>query len=370
MRCVRVLLHGRLRYPVGSGRLTLGTELLPLLPSNDIFYDPPKLRYRLDQDGYLYFKNTVPREVVAAGLDDLANQMRACRWTLDEDRTRQATLNGFAMGVPYPSTAGGELPPPSIHYTEAIRSAVSGTSVMATVRQVFGGAVTPTTLQTLHLGAPGESFGFRMPSVYMNRGTKLALVALVPLHDTPLHMGTPLIVRSSNSHDTYAPLRKTYGQWEVESNTIRGDGCYTEDPAELAPLGKTVGQDEVTGASIVVDVNPFVSSAFEAGDLLLTTVYTMQSFLTNQTNCWRLMAEAVWCMEGDDVGLDPRYVGPSAEGLASWTAHRDDPAKYPKTLREAKKEWGLLTDLSDVDTAAGATAATATGSTSSSSPSA
>ncbi|KPI83780.1 hypothetical protein ABL78_7180 [Leptomonas seymouri] len=358
MRCVRLLLHGKLRYPVGTGHLTLGTELLPLLPSNDIFYDPPKLRYRLDQDGYLYFKNTVPREVVSAALDDLANQMRDCAWTLDEDRARQAALSGFAMGVPYPSTPG-ELPEPNIQYTDAIRSAVSGTSVMATVRQVFGGAVTSATLQTLHLGAPGESFGFRMPSVSMNRGTKLALVALVPLHDTPLHMGAPLMVRSSNILDTYAPLRKTYGQWEVESDTIRGDGCYTEDPAELAPLGKVAGRDEVTGASIIVDVNPFVSSAFEAGDLLLTTVYTMQSFLTNQTNCWRLMAEAVWCMEGDDVGLDPRYVGPQAEGLATWMEQRDNPARYPKTLMEAKREWGLLQDLSSMDAAA-ATSSTAT----------
>ncbi|KPA78316.1 putative mitochondrial hypothetical protein [Leptomonas pyrrhocoris] len=362
MRCGRLLLHGKLRYPVGTGSLALGTELLPLLPSNDIFYDPPKLRYRLDQDGYLYFKNTVPREVVSAGLDDLANQMRACAWTLDEDRDKQVAQNGFALGVPYPSTPG-ELPPISIQHTDAIRNAVSGTSVMATVRQVFGGAVTATTLQTLHLGAPRESFGFRMPSVFSNRGTKLALVALVPLHDTPLHMGTPLVVRSSNSQDTYAPLRKTYGQWEVESDTIRGDGCYTENPAELAPLGKVAGRDEVTGASIIVDVNPFVSSAFEAGDLLLTTVYTMQSFLTNQTSCWRLMAEAVWCMEGDDVGLDPRYTGPNAEGLATWTEHRDDAAKYPKTLTEAKKEWGLLKDLSTVDVAAAPSSTTTTPST-------
>lgn len=348
MRCVRVLLHGKLRYPVGTGQLTLGTELLPLLPSNDIFYDPPKLRYRLDQDGYLYFKNSVPREVVSAGLDDLANQMRDCGWTLDADRAKQAALNGFAMGVPYPST-GGELPPPIIQYTDTIRNAVSGTSVMATVRQVFGGAVTPATLQTLHLGAPGESFGFRMPSVTMNRGTKLALVALVPLHDTPLHMGTPLVVRSSNSHDTYAPLRKTYGQWEVEGDGIAGDGCYTDDPAELSPVGKVAGRDEVTGASIIVDVNPFASSAFEAGDLLLTTVYTMQSFLTNQTSCWRLMAEAVWCMEGDDVGLDPRYMGPQAAGLAEWMEHREDVTRYPKTLQQAKREWGLLKDFSKVD---------------------
>ncbi|KAK7194922.1 hypothetical protein NESM_000414400 [Novymonas esmeraldas] len=350
MRCVRVLRHGRLTYPVGVGRVALGTELLPLLPSNEIFYDPPKLRYRLDKDGYLYFKGTVPRALVNAGLDDLAHQMRECGWTLDADRERQAALNGFAVGVPYPSTSGAELPPPNIRYTDTIRDAVSGTSVMATVRQVFGGAVSVATLQTLHLGAPGETFGFRMPSVFMNRGTRLALVALVPLHDTPLHMGTPLVVRGSNSHDSYAPLRKTYGQWEVESDTIRGDGCYTEDPRELTPLGKMPGTDETTGASIIVDVNPLASSAFEAGDLLLTTVYTMQSFLTNQTSCWRLMAEAVWCMEGDDVGLDPRYTGTEAPGLATWMERRDDPGVYPRSITQAKQQWGLIPNVAATTT--------------------
>lgn len=348
MRCARVLRHGRLCYPVGSGRLTLGEQLLPLLPSNDLFYDPPKMRLRLDKDGYLYFKNIVPREVANAALDDLAHQMRHCGWTLEEDRIRLADKNGFAMGVPYPSTVSEQqqpLPPPAIEYTETIRSAVSGTSVMAAVRQVFAGAVNATTLQTLQLGAPGESFGFRMPSVYMNRGTKLALVALVPLHDIPMHMGTPLVVRGSNSGDGYTAIRHTYGQWDVEGGGIRGDGCFTQLPDELSPLGKQIGKDEVTGLPVVVDVNPFVSCAFEAGDLLLMTVYTMHAYLTNQTPYWRIMAEATWTMEGDDVGPDPRYVGDAAPGLSTWYAERDDPEKYPRSLAQAKKDWGLVKDL-------------------------
>lgn len=313
-----------------------------MLPSNDIYYDAPKLRYRLDQDGYLLLKGIVPRDVVNDGLNDLATQMRNCGWTLEEDRQKQAAKDGFTMGVPYPTSLNDVFPPANISYTDPIRSVVSGTSVMAAVRQVFGGAVTASTLQTLHLGAPGEHFGLRMPSVFLNRGTKLALVALVPLQDTPMHMGAPVVVRSSNSQNTYAKIRQTYGQWEVEGGDIRGDGCFTEDPAELTPLGKQNGTDEVTGAPIVVDVNPMVSSSFEAGDLLLMTVYTMHGFLTNQTSSWRLMAEAVWCMDGDDVGLDPRYVGDDAVGLSAWIEHRDDPAVYPRSLTQAKKDWGLL----------------------------
>lgn len=105
LRASGVFRHGRLSYPVGTGRIAVGQQLLPLLPSNDIFYEPAKMRMRLDKEGYLYFKNVVPREVVNNALDELASQMRASAWTLDEDRERQASLNGFTNGSPVPLSA-------------------------------------------------------------------------------------------------------------------------------------------------------------------------------------------------------------------------------------------------------------------------
>lgn len=347
MRKCLVKRHGRLSFPLGTSRLAVGHDLHPIVPSNDLYYDPPKLRHRLDKDGYLYFRNIVPRTTLNEALDDLANQMLRCGWTRAEDREQLILRDGVTLGIPFPST--GQLPPPQITYTESLRSAVSGTSVMALVRQVFGGAVRVSDVQSLHLASPQETFGLRMPSVHLNKGTKLALVALVPLHDIPLCMGTPVIVKGSNSTDSYAALRQTYGQYELESGDIRGDGCYTHDPQELLPLGKQAGVDEVTGRAITVDVNPFLSTAFEVGDVLLMTVYTMHAFLTNTTNCWRIMVEAVWTMEGDDVGMDPRYVGTGAAGLRKWYADRDDPKKYPRTMDEAKRAWGLVPNVpSDV----------------------
>ncbi|RNF08497.1 phytanoyl-CoA dioxygenase [Trypanosoma rangeli] len=338
-KCV-IKRHGRLKFPLGTSFLTLGHDLHAMVPSNELYYDPPKLRHRLDKDGYLYFKNIIPRVVLDTAIDDLGNQMLQCGWTRAEDRAEQMSRDGVTLGVPFPST--GKLPPPQIKYTDSLRSAVSGTNVMALVRQVFGDAVNVTDVQSLHLAAPQETFGLRMSSVYLNKGTKLALVVLVPLHDIPFQMGTPVVVKGSNSTESYMMLRSTYGQHEVESGNIRGDGCYTHDPQELLPLGKQAGIDEVTGRTITIDVNPFVSTTFEVGDVLLLTVYTMYAFLTNTTNAWRIMAEAVWTMEGDDVGPDPRYVGADAPGLSSWYANRDDPVKYTQTMDEAKRAWGLL----------------------------
>ncbi|CAD2221054.1 phytanoyl-CoA dioxygenase [Angomonas deanei] len=352
-QCVRRL-HGRLTYPVGQSKLAVAEDLLPIIPSNDIFYDPPKLRARLDETGYLYFQNVIPSDVVNNALEDLASQMIACQWTLEEDRKRLVDLNGFSYGVPFPHLAHHadvELPPPSIEFTDTIRAAVSGTSAMSVVRQVFGGKVNAMDLHSLQMGSPGESFGFKTPSVLLNKGTKLALVALVPLQDTPMCMGPPVVVRGSNRTDGYSKIRKTYGQWEVESGNIAStDGCYTHRAEELSPLGKQMGTDPVTGRSIVIDENPFVSCAMGAGDILLLTVYSMYSYLTNQTNYWRMFGEAVWIMDGDDVGPDPRYMGTNAPGLAGWYDSCTDPTKHPLTIEAAKKEWGLLGNLEEVKT--------------------
>ncbi|KAG8343048.1 hypothetical protein TRVL_06120 [Trypanosoma vivax] len=339
-------MHGRLSFPLGPAglQLVVGKDLLPLVPSNDAYYSPAKLRHRLDAEGYLFFKNVIPRATLEAALEGIAHQMLDCGWTLLGDRQRMLKSNNGVppLSVPFPST--GKLPPPRMTYTDTLRAAVSGPSVMALVRQVFGGRVRVWDVQSLHLAAPQEAFGLRMSSVFMNRGTRLALVALIPLHDTPFHMGVPVLVRGSNSSETYATLRQTYGQHEVEGGDIFGDGCYTHDPEELMPLGKQPGIDEVTGRSVVVDINPFLSVALEPGDVLLMTVYTMFSFLTNTSHCWRIMAEAVWTMEDDDVGPDPRYVGDNALGLSGWYNTREDKRKYPRAMNEAKRAWGLLPD--------------------------
>uniref|UniRef100_A0A7S1M1D3 Uncharacterized protein n=1 Tax=Neobodo designis TaxID=312471 RepID=A0A7S1M1D3_NEODS len=170
---------------------------------------------------------------------------------------------------------------------------------------------------------PEEEHGFSMPAVYMNRGTKLALSAWVPLLDTPIAAGGLVTVGGSNSCKEYEKIRLTYGAHEVESGDIHGDGSYTRDPHELLALGRRLH-----------------ATSFEAGDLVLSTVYTMQGFATNVSRQWRVSAVSRWIMEGDDVGPDPRYMR-TGDGLAGWDANRENKARYPRSMQQAKADWGL-----------------------------
>lgn len=69
-------------------------------------------------------------------------------------------------------------------------------------------------------------------------------------------------------------------------------------------------------------------------------------------------------MDGDDIGPDPRYgiyvphanqnegsgeknnnnhhENELANGLVNWLAHRDDRSRYPRTMQQAKMDWGLI----------------------------
>lgn len=454
MRRSPPLRHGPMTMALGRGRVRVGSDLLPLLPSNHLYYDPPKLRARLDQDGYLFFKNVVPRPTVQRAFVDVANQLLANGWIRPEDREAAAERLGpdaAALAVPYPSAVlraraagvtgpAAALPPPTAGFdvTPDIAAAIAGVNVMTVVRQVLsGGVVCLPGSQSLELAEPGEASGFHCDSLFTSRGTKLLLTAWMPLHDVPLSLGGLAVVRGSNSTASYRHVRSTYGSYDIEAGDVRGDASLTDDPKEILALSdwavshrddtdterrrarvaaeaearaavkaaagatkrmsggafaaaaeaeaaaanaknaggtvdellrqqRRVGGQQYDGyeryASDDEDEealafgNPLLSSSFEAGDLVLTTVYTMHSFLTNQTHGWRVSAETKWMMEGDDAGADPRFRGDRAVGMSRWHQKRDDPTIYPRTMAEARAAWGL-TDLTALARTSGEDAA-------------
>ena len=374
-------LHGRLNYPIGLGqRLQVGTELVGMEPANHIYFDPPKLRHQLDRDGYLYFKNKVPKAVISAALDEIGRQMLDNGWTSMAAREAQAEKHGFAMGIPFPkelwshpsphASANGPsgadapltidglpegasaraawrenpLPPPSqgFELTEPIKQALGGTSVMTVVRQIFGGGTQLLPHYELEMSPPGEAHGFSSPSITTCRGSKLLLCAWVPLSDITLTMGPMAMVKGSGGAPCYTNIRTTYGSYDIEAGDVGGDGCLTHHAEQLLPLGRVQQRDEFSGKMITVDETPITTTAFEAGDVVLSTVYTLRSFLTNCTDIWRVSGHTMWMMEGDDVGPDPRYGTEDAAGMNNWLATRDNKERYPRTMADARREWKIL----------------------------
>ena len=378
-----VLKHGPLFYGLGKEKLQLGTQLLPLLPSNHIYHDAPKLRVALDRDGYLYFKNIIPKDVIADAFNDIGDQLIQNGWVRPEDRAAQMEESGFTYGCPFPKNClpkshGGEeapLPDPKVGFavTEAIQKAIAGTNMTTLIRQILSGQVVCLPQRTLELSKPGEVHGFHMDRPYMAQGTPLLLTAWIPLQHIPVSLGGLAVGRGSNSEDSFKDIRHSYGQYDLLEGDIHGDGSYTFDPHEMIeqaklkppkPVSKSKDNDKSSGGvhgpktinpgrddedddeedEAIARESPLLTTSFEAGDVVVTTLYTMHSFMVNQTNLWRLSAETKWMMEGDDIGIDKRYRGAQgfSQALADYEMTRDDVKKFPRSMEQAKKDWGLV----------------------------
>ena len=131
-----------------------------------------------------------------------------------------------------------------------------------------------------------------MDSVFLTKGTKLILTAWVPLTDLTLSRGPLVILQGSNCSPDTEKLRRTYGLYDAYSDTREGNGMLSDDPQNLEFLA-----------------DRFVTAPFRRGDLVLFTIYSLHSFLTNATSEVRISAESKWFMKNDEFGPDLRYRG-------------------------------------------------------------
>lgn len=298
------MLHGAMSFFVGLQRLQIGVDLLPLAPCNDALEDAAELRRRLDTAGYLYIRHAVPAGIVSTAFSAVSKQIM---------ELKPAALSSFAL-------------------TSNISAAICGSHIAAIVRHVLGGPVRCLPLQSLELHAPGETHGFHMDAVYLNRGSKLTLTAWTPLHSVPLGKGGLAIVEGSNSAAAYEKIRATYGVHDVEKDGIRGDGSFTLHPHSLPCTIGTIFEPPK---------NPVMTTTFQAGDVVLLTLQTMHGFVTNTSLEWCMSGESRWLLEDDPVGPDPRYVGNPPVGLGDWVSSRESADRFPVTMPEAKRRWGV-----------------------------
>jgi hypothetical protein len=340
LRRTRARLAGLLQLHVGTGTLLFdGVHVVPMVAANHVFHDPVELRRMLDADGYVYLKNLVPREATRAAYVDVCRQLEKNAWWSKAAEDALVARDGFMYGAASPAPIvlpSGELVPAALpapvtpfHVTEKVARACYGPTILSAVRHLFGGGAECMNYNSLDLAAVGERTGFSMPAVYMNQGTKLVLTAWVALHDMPLSVGGLVCSKGSNSSDAFIRVRNTYGMHDVETAGIAGDGTLTSDPGDVWNLGD--------GAC------PLATSSFEPGDVVFTTVYTMQAFATNRSHQWRVSAQSRWVMHGDDVGCDPRFKSGDAQApqLNRWFANRGDATLYPRSMAQARAEWGI-----------------------------
>ena len=160
--------------------------------------------------------------------------------------------------------------------------------------RIFGESVLSYQYKWLRAVGNEEATGCHMDHVYMGRGTERLMTCWIPFGDIPITQGTLAILKGSHCDESFATLRNTYGQLDVDRDKV--DGWFTKDPREVT---------EAFGGQWLTD-------DVEAGDIITFGMHLMHASTTNVTDHWRLSCDVRWQPSGDPI--DNRWAGAHPNG--------------------------------------------------------
>jgi len=306
---------GKHLYRVGDGKVG------ELRDSTALRNDPEALRRRFAEDGYVFLRGVLPADVVEKGQHVVLQHLDSQDLIDRAFPLEEAVVAGGHCG-----DQGRVKGTEDLIQTDAFKAVVEHKALFDLFTDFFGTAVQTFDFKWLRAVMPGESSGFHMDSVYMYRGSPRLITCWVPLCDVSQKLGGLAVLRGSHEAKGFERIRDTYGAMDLDKDDVGGTGWFSEDPEEILHFG---GQ--------------FDSAHFRLGDVVFFGMKTIHGSAVNRTNRWRLSCDVRFQPQDDPI--DPRWVRSvdnKIEGLESrWSLHRHDRSMFPKTIDEAKKEWGV-----------------------------
>ena len=292
----------------GERELEMGGKYLDeLRDCNAQLDDAAALRARLAEDGYLLIRGLHdPKAVLAARAEIFAN---ATPGTCDP--AFLITDGIIPAQVPHTGVdhGGDNTKGP------AFRKVVAGERVMAFYAHLFSEPALTFDFKWMRLVGHKGYTGAHYDNVYMGRGSQRLVTMWTPFGSLPLDMGPLAILVGSHRLASYAKVRDTYGQMDVDRDRV--SGWFENDPVDIID---TYG-------------GKWATTTFEPGDALIFGMHSMHASLTNVTNRWRLTSDTRYQPAADPV--DERWVGEKPIAHYGWNAG-------PQVSMETKrKEWGI-----------------------------
>jgi ectoine hydroxylase-related dioxygenase (phytanoyl-CoA dioxygenase family) len=267
--------------------------------SNDLLSDNDALRARLEDEGYLYFKELIDRERILALRGDILAILVNRGWVRGGERT------DYAEAIGMPVREGDEeyfLTYDEVQKLESFHALAHDETLMSAMKQALGETAFPHPLKVARLVFPSEPDVSTPPhqDFLNNQGTPSLTAAWIPLGDCTMKQGTLAILRGS----------QRYGVLPLE---------FSLGPGNRQAVVPNEMRDRLT----------WVSNDFSAGDVLLFGALTVHASLHNATNRMRLSVDFRYQCEGEeasDLVLKPHFERLSWEEIyADW---QSDALKY------------------------------------------
>ena len=287
------------------------SDIAPLRDSSAWRGNSAGLLERFDEDGYLFMRGFHPRAEVQRARDAVVQRLAALG-VLDsgddglDARRRPGTTSSMSQLQPVTRDA-------------AVSDLLESPRLFEFFSTLFGEAATTYEFKWLRAVGEGGATGVHYDVVYMGRGSQRVHTIWTPFGDVPLDHGPLAVCAGSHRLESYARLRATYGQLDVDRDRISDNGWFTEDPLEVTR--RFGGQ--------------WQTAAFAAGDVLVFGLYTLHASCTNTSDRWRISCDTRFQPAGDP--LDERWGGAAPTGHT----HFGHEGPQAETVADARKRWGL-----------------------------
>lgn len=278
------------------------------LHSSHATEDMETLHARMRRDGYLLLRGLMPRDAVMAGRAAVLHHMDEHEALTPGEPVMEGVMPRSARHVRMMSSDG-------IVYHPDVQRVLESPELFSFFARYFEVEAATFAYKWMRAVGNEEYTGAHYDFVYMGRGSGNLHTVWIPFGDVPVTYGTLCVCEGSNHLPEFSRIRDTYGRLDVDRD--RADGWFTREPMEIT--------EEFGGR--------WLTSEFQAGDVILFGMHTMHASTTNLSNRYRLSC---------DVRYQPQHEPMDERWRKNGIGHRIFNDKEPlRTMEDLRHEWGV-----------------------------
>jgi hypothetical protein len=268
-----------------------------LRDSSDLLSQPDELHLRMIEDGYLYLKALLNSQEVWQARQEIADCL-AAEGSLEPGSPILDCIAKTGLRMSFRPDLADMSP--------TLKKLLYSGRMIEFFEVFLGGNVRHFDYTWLRAVAPGRGTYPHCDIVYMGRGTDKLYTAWTPLGDVSWSSGGLMILENSHRLDN---IKNSYGQKDVDSycanrktahlyadNQKWWDGALSKNPVSLR--SKYGGR--------------WLSTEFQAGDILIFSMFTIHGSLDNHSPSIRLSSDSRYQLASEPV--DQRWVGRNPVG--------------------------------------------------------